>query len=125
MPCFAATHHDRFMLLEYINKNANPTSVVLGCGHSDSRTMIEALTIKDDVWCNTCDKRPHSGAMIVSLDESSADILCDLNHPDLWHFITTEFVSLIEGETWNQRCYIPETFDSIARVLKVGGALFK
>jgi hypothetical protein len=59
--------------------------------------------------------------MVVSLDESSADILCDLNHPDLWGALPTGSVSGVEDEAWCPSCYTPETIDSIVRVLKVDG----
>lgn len=115
------TYSPRAMVKDYITTQCALTTIVLGCGHANTREMLEALRLPTETWCDACDKRPHASAMVVSLDEPSADILCDLNHQDLWLPIETGSVDLVADETWHPNCYTPETFDSIARVLKPNG----
>lgn len=110
------------MVHQYIAKNGNPTTIILGCGHASELPCLEALGLKQEVWCEGyCQNKPHTHAMVVSLDESSADILCDLNHPDFWAQIRTGTLRLVADETWNPNCYTAETLASIARVLEIGG----
>lgn len=109
------------MVETYITRSGMPTTIVLGCGHADSRDMLETLGLKAETWCGACDKLPHAGAMVVSLDESSADILCDLNHSDLWTPLGNKSITAIHDETWFLSSYLPTTLDHIARVLKIGG----
>lgn len=115
------TYSPNAMVASFIEQNRTPENIVLGCGHADSRDMLEALRLKAETWCGACDKLPHAGAMVVSLDESSADILCDLNHPDLWSSLRDRSVKTIYDETKFLSCYLPTTLDQIARVLRVGG----
>jgi hypothetical protein len=111
------------MVESYISHKGYPSKIVLGCGHANSKDMLEALGLKTETWCEACTKVPHADAMVVSLHESTADILCDLNHLDLWLPIPAGSVTAIHDETWCPNCYTPATLDQIARVLKVGGEL--
>jgi hypothetical protein len=109
------------MVETYIAHNGIPTTIVLGCGHANSRDLLETLGLKAETWCGDCDKLPHANAMVVSLDESSADVMGDLNHPDLWTPLPNRSITTIRDETWCLSCYTTATLDQIARVLKIGG----
>jgi hypothetical protein len=110
------------MVGAYIKAHSDPKTIILGCGHASSLPFLTSLGLKQAVWCDGgCENRPHSGAMVISLDEPSADILCDLNHPGLWEGLSDASIDLVADETRYPDCYALQTFDSIARVLKVGG----
>lgn len=109
------------MVEAYITTHGSPSKIILGCGHADTRPMFEILGLPDETWCGCCPDLPHADAMVVSLHETSADILCDLNHPDLWAPITDASATSIHDESWNLGCYTPETLAQIKRVLKIDG----
>lgn len=111
----------RLMVGAYLAKNGPPSEIVLGCGHAN-RTMLEDLGLPEEVWCGSCDRLPHAGALVISLHESSADVLCNLNNPDFWVPIDDNSVDSVRDETWSLSCYETSTLDHIARVLKIGGA---
>lgn len=109
------------MVESYITTHGAPSKIILGCGHADTRSMFEALGLPDETWCGCCTDLPHADAMVVSLHETSADILCNLNHPDLWAPLPDASATSIHDETWNLGCYTPETLAQIKRALKTGG----
>lgn len=110
----------RPMVESYIGTKGFPDKIVLGCTHSSSREMLEELGLPSETWCGDC-KDPHDDAMVVSLHESNADVLCDLNHPDLWAPLRDNSVTTIQDETWFLSCYQPTTLAQISRILKRGG----
>jgi hypothetical protein len=111
----------RLMVESYLATKGNPSKIVLGCGHANSRELLEAVGLKDEVWCGACTKLPHADALVVSLDESSSDVLCDLKHPDFWEAFPAKSVQEIHDETWCPDCYTPETIHAMVGVLKAGG----
>jgi|GEM_PF-2596441 len=111
----------RAMVEAYIASNGLPATIILGCGHSGVDKMLEFFGLSGESWCGCCEDLPHDGAMVVSLHEPTADILCDLNHPDLWASFPPTSVDGIRDETWSLSFYKPETLGNIVRVLKVGG----
>jgi uncharacterized Zn-finger protein len=111
----------RRMVDTYIAAKGTPSKIVLGCGHANTREMFECFGLPSETWCGCCKDLPHDDAMVVSLHELSADILCELNHLDLWEPLKDGSVDAIHDETWCLSCYRPETLDHIARVLRMGG----
>lgn len=115
------TYSPRSMVESYISSKGQPSVIVLGCSHASAEKTLEFFGLPRESWCGSCEDLPHIGAMVVSLHEPTADVLCDLNDPDLWAPLTTASVDSIRDETWSLSCYKPETLDSIARVLRIGG----
>lgn len=115
------SYSPRAMVEAYIASKGQPARIILGCGHSGVDKMLEFCGLSRESWCGCCEDLPHAGAMVVSLHEPTADILCDLNHPDLWASFPPASVDGIRDETWSLSFYKPETLGNIVRVLKVGG----
>lgn len=105
---------------EHIKRHGTPTRIILGCTHSKIRSLSEQLFIGDEAWCGCC-TLSHDGEMVVSLHEGAADIITDLNHPDLWRSIRDSSVQYVKDETWEIVNYSPETLAQIVRVLTPGG----
>lgn len=117
--CFK--YSPRAMVETYLTSKGVPSTIILGCGHSGADEMLEFFGLSRESWCGCCKDLPHAGEMVVSLHEPTSDVLCDLNHSDLWAPLPSASIDAIRDETWCLGCYKSETLDSIARVLKVGG----